>query len=394
MMWSRWLGVLGLAARRMAHGSRGVWISIVGVALSIALMVIVGSVGFGLASQSMIRGQGVDYWVMAQEDGQTTSVLSVEGPALGRVHMATEEILGHETVSGATPVYVQLLRVNSSGTVEHVIAIGVIPHNGIEEVAGIPLPGLRPGDPYYANGSFNGMWTGEAILSDSAAALLQVTPGDRVSVKDHPIRVIGVAEPDMQFGAFPVMVMHLSELQVLVGAQQNDQAQQILVSGEELESFLESVYPGAVVTSEGGLNPSSINPGLPLAMAVTASLVALVLGSLFLATTMGLEVASDRQHLAILDALGFPRRTRSLLVVAQALCITLLGGLFGVSLGVIGVWGVNWLMSMYFSLEGLAVLHPVMGVLGLGVAVLIGLLAAPYLLVLTRGTSVVEELSR
>ncbi|MFC6993601.1 FtsX-like permease family protein [Haladaptatus sp. GCM10025707] len=70
-----------------------------------------------------------------------------------------------------------------------------------------------------------------------------------------------------------------------------------------------------------------LSEDVPVSVAVTALLVALVIGTLSIATTMGLAVAADQRDRAVLAAIGISRRSRSVLLVTQTLTVALLGGL-------------------------------------------------------------------
>lgn len=422
---ARWRGVLGLAVHRVRARlrSRSIWLSVSGVALPVALMILVTSVSLGLATQSTVQSENVDYWITPEKASTSTKAVAVGSSSLGNVHAATATIRRHDRVAGATPVLLQLLRVTApaTNTTEYVLALGVIPSRGIDEVSGVSVRGLQAGDPYYQNGTYNGTWTGEVVLSSAASELLGVTRGSQLrpagrqsEVGRRPLRVTGVSATEVRtgFGDVPILVMHLSELQALTGTTRYDQASQLLVRTRDegvtsfltrivpgtdagLKPFLERLYPEASVMTRTGLTSRQVlDADLPLAMSLTSSIVAVVVGTLFLVTMMGLAVVNDRPNLAVLTVLGFSRRARSVLVAMQTLVVTLLGGLLGVGLGAGGIVAINRIVPRYLPVQDLAVAHPLLGVYGLGVAIVIGLLAAPYLFVVSRRTAVLEELAR
>jgi putative ABC transport system permease protein len=197
-------------------------------------------------------------------------------------------------------------------------------------------------------------------------------------------------------GQLPIGVIHLSELQALTGSDGADQADQFLVSAASpaVESKLEGVYPRSMVLSRGEVTAQSMGREVPLAMSLAAVLVALIVGTLFVATTMGLEIAADRRQYALLEALGLPFRSRALVVTSQTLVVTLLGGLVGVGLGAAGIVLTNELAAWQFGTGPIAHFRPILLAYGLGTAGLMGLLAAPYLLWLTARTNLLRELAR
>jgi len=411
---ARWRGVLGLAGRRLLRRTDNglfnrVTVTVLVVAVTVALLVVVTGVSAGLASESTVRSDAVDYWVVPESANTLTSVVSVQGPQLGDVHRRTDEIRSIAGVTAATPVLVEVLRIRAENgeRPEFVLAIGVIPGEAPARVAGVPTSGLAPGDPHYSDGSYDGPVTGEVALSGAAADLLNASAGDDLTVGSpatgtvaySEYSVAAVSEPGAQSprGSLPVAVVHLSELQSLSGAADGDGADQFLVQTNSpgVRSELQGTYPGTTVVSRGGLNPEPIlSSDLPLAISGTALLVVVVIGTLFVATTMGLEAEADRQFLAVLAALGLSKRTRLAVVAGTTLGLAAVGGVVGVGLAAVSAAALNWLLTTQFSLPAVMRLHPLLGVYGIGVAILMGLFALPYPLRVASETATSRELRR
>ena len=411
---ARWRGLIGVAVQRVRNRATDgrinrLTLAIGIVAFAIALLVVITGIGAGLATQSTVYGSGVDYWIVPESSTTLTTVVSVRGPQLGDVHDAHAEIERIDGVAGATPVLVDIVRMRApaSERPEYVLGIGIVPAGGDEEVAGISTAGFTPGDPHYADGSYDGELTGEVILSPAAATILNASAGEALAVGSpvsgevsySEFTVTGVSEEGFRTagGNLPVAVFHLSELQTLTGAAEGDQADQMLVetNAPGVESSLRNVYSDADVVARQGLNPQQVlDSDLPLAITLTALLVGLVIAGLFVATTMSLEIEADRRRLALLAAIGISERGRLLVVAASTLAIALLGGVVGVVLGIGGILLVNLLATTQFGLPAIARPHPLLVVYGLGVALVVGLLATPYPLLIARRTAIREELIR
>ncbi|WP_202932751.1 ABC transporter permease [Halorussus salinus] len=378
--------------------------SVSGVAIAIALMLIVTGVALGLSSQTTVGGDSVDYWITPEAGSTSTMVVSTEGPQFGAVHATTERLTRNEEVAYATPVLMHAMEMHTPGGEDeskYIIVIGVVAQSDVE-VAGLSAGPLTPGDPYYANGSYNGTWTEEAVVSPAAAELLGATNGTsliptRGAQGNQTLTVSSIGSEDVStgMGQLPVILVHLSEIQQLTGATDGDQADQILVdtNSRNVKSELADVYPRSTVMARSGLTAKSMSSGLPLAMSVAALCVAVIVGTLFVGTTMGLEITADQQQYALLGALGLPWRSRAVVVLVQALTVTIVGGIFGLGLGYLGIEVTNHLAQEYIAPTAIAVAHPMLGVYGVGVAILIGLLAAPYLLWLTKRTSILDQLN-
>jgi putative ABC transport system permease protein len=404
----RLLGLVRVAVARLlgrlAGGdSRQVLTSLVGVAVAIALMTTVGGVAVGLASQSAIQGEGVDYWVVPEASTASSVAVSVDGPKLGGTHDVATRLSRDDRVDYATPVLLRVLQVHNaaSNTTEYVLVAGVVPDERGRPVLGVPTDALEPGDPYYADGAYDGPWTGEVVASDAAAQVLNASTGDELSLqrRDAPgtLSVVNVSAGSYTTGAgpIPVVVMHLGELQAVSGATGSDQADQILVSTDDpsVRSDVESLYPETTVVQQNGFSGRQVSlSSLPMAIGVTAVIAAVVIGTLFVATMMGLEVHAERADLAVLSAVGFGERSRSLVVVVETLSLTVLGSVLGLAAGVGGIHLTNLLAGRYLGVDDVAAFDPLLVVTAAVVAVVIGLLASVYPVWLSRRTDVLEVL--
>ncbi|WP_245756819.1 ABC transporter permease [Halogranum rubrum] len=367
------------------------------------LMTTVSGVALGLATQGTVQSDDVDYWIVPDDNGKSTAALAVGGAQLGDVHSTAAQLQTDERIEFATPVQLRVVNLQNkaTGTEEYVLAIGVIPQHESNSIAGLPLRGMTPGDPYYANGSYNGQWTGEAILSDAAAELLGVSRNDELTIRSggttRELQALNVSQADLSSGAgpIPVVVLHLSELQAVAGGTDADLADQILVSTDDarLKPHLEQLVPGTTVVSRSGVSsPDLSTSDLSLAVGLTAFVTAIVVGVLFVGTMMGLEVMADRNELAVLAAIGYSSRSRAVLVLTETVTVSLVGGIVGVGLGGLGMVLFNQFATQYFGVESVAAFSPFLLLYGVLVALLIGLIAAPYPILVSQRTSVSEVL--
>lgn len=404
----RLAGLVRLAAGRIVGrlrrgDARQLLVSVFGVAVAIALVVTVGGVAVGLASQSAIQGENVDYWIVPEGATASTIAVSTGGPQLGGTHAVTERLAAIDGVDYATPVLLRVLRLDAPGsnTTEYVIAAGVIPADESPRILGVPTDDLAAGDPYYADGGYDGEWTGELVASDAAATLLGLEPGDELRPTrgrtNRTFRVANVSAADYGTGAgpLPVVVVHLSELQAVSGATSGDPADQILVSTDSprVRSAIERPYPRTTVVQKSGFSGQQLSTSsLPLAVALTAVLAAVVVGTLFVATMMGLELHAARRELAVLAAIGYRTRSRALVVVVETFVLTFLGAVLGTGLGVAGIALVNRFGTRFFGVDSVAVFDPVLVGAAALVATLIAAFASVYPVWLTRRTDVLEVL--
>ncbi|WP_152040778.1 FtsX-like permease family protein [Salinigranum salinum] len=398
----RVVGLVRLGAHRtaaLAVDSRQVALAVLGVALTVMLVTTVGGIALGLASQGTVTGDDVDYRIVPAASSAESVAVAVDGPKLGDVHRVTDRLSADERIEYATPVELQVVQLTAaSGPEEYVLVVGVVPAVG-QSIAGLPVSALTAGDPYYANGSYDGAWTGEMVVSEAAGRLLDADVGTTLrpaSASDRSFTVVARHEAESSSGpaSVPVAVVHLAELQSIAGSADADHADQVLVRTDDpsVRADLAGVYPETEVVAGGGLSTRRFAASnLPLAVAITTVLTAVVVGVLLVATTMGLAVTDDRQFLATLAALGFSAPSRLLLVLVEVVVVAVLGGVVGMGLGVVGIAATNLATRELFGVS-VAVLDGRILVADLVVSVLIGVLAAAYPLWLGRRTSVVEVL--
>lgn len=400
-------GLIGLgshlAHQRLRHTApRRTTATILGVAFAVALCLTVSGVSVAVANQGSVVGSNVDYWVVPETESSTTLSVSVGGPAFGNVHPVAERLTARSDINYATPVALRLLEVSHNGSSEYVLIAGVVVHPDLT-VAGVNTTALTPGDPYYGAGNYTGPWTGELALSTAASDLLNASTTEHVTLTSptqsaaRNFTVTTVTKGgDTGLGTIPVGVVHLAELQALTGSTSSDTADQLLVAtnSPNVRAALTNLYPQSKVITRGTGVTSVTNSSLALALAAAGLIVSLVVGVLFVATTVGLEVTTDRRIWATLTAVGYSRRSRALLLFIQTALITLAGALLGIILGRLGVFAANTAIGTVFE-QTIVAVYPVEFVAyGLALAAGIAILTTPYVLWLTTRGRVTETLAK
>lgn len=388
---ARWRGLLGIGWRRVHHrlrsgGSRQTLVSVLGIALPVALLLLVLSVGLGLAADPA-GGGDADYWVVP--DGAESAVTNVDSAQLGNVHPTAERVSERDDVEHVSPMLIDFVALEGpSGDRVHVLAVGVVPSEAHDHIAPLPTDGLRSGDPYYNDGRYDGEWTGEAVLSESAATELEADVETTFTPRgfDREFEVASVETPARAgLTQLPLVVVHLSELQTMTGAAERDSADQLVVvapdATAETEQALAGLYPRTSVQSRGGLlTERGTDSRLPAAMSLATLLIALTTGTLLVSTAFGFELAADRRSREVLSALGVAGRSRAAIVGTELGVVSLYGGVLGVLIWGVGLGVGNWLASMRYGAT-LAPFDPLFVVYGIATAACIGLLSLPYLLV-------------
>ena len=396
------LGIRRVVGRLRSSGRGRTVVSISGVVLAVALLVVVTSLSAGLAGGATVQSDNIDYWIVPDESNAGSVPLNAEGAQLSDVHQVTAALQADERIGYVSPVSLQPIQVRHPATDSqmYVLAVGVIPERN-RQVAGLNTTPLVGSYTYYANGTYNGTWSGRTVISPAVADDLNTTTSDTLTVggspRDITVAHVAATELDAGVGAVPAIVMPLAELQSVTGQEATDSADQILVSTTDpsVESLLADIYPRTDVVSRSGLvGAETSTTSLPLAMALAATLVAGGIGVTFVATMMGLELTAGRRELAVLGAVGFSTRSRVLVVLTETVTVATLGGLGGILLGLGGVVGVNRGIEATIGVSQLATVTPSILVYALVAALVVGVLAAPYPLYLAIKTDVLTELTR
>lgn len=401
------VGIVGLGVRRVVGRLTGpapgrTVVCVLGVGLAVGVVVVVTGLSLGLAAGMTVDSEDVNYWIVPESGGTGWTPLAYEGTRLGDVHGVAASLRADEDVEFATPVAIQPLRLEHPETddQQYVLAFGVVPRAGGQEIAGMDAAALDESYPFYADGRYDGRWTGELVVSPAVRDELGVATGDelRAGEEERPLRVedVAAANPQAGVGETPAAVMHLAELQALTDTAAGDQADQILVvTTSNVRESLEGAYPETSVVTRAGVFTGSVTPtNLPLAVAVAAGIVALGVGVAFVATMMGLELTATRESLAVLDAVGFSRATVALVLVTETMTLTLLGGLLGVGIGTAGVAGLNAVLVRATEFPPVATFDPLLVGYGLAVAVAVGIVSVAYPVSIAWRTQPLEELTR
>jgi putative ABC transport system permease protein len=377
-------GYVGLSARRLytrgtRTATRRTAATVAGVAVAIALLVIATGLAVGLATQTTIYGENVDYWIVPEGGGETSALVAVDGPQFGEVHETTTRIESIDGVTYATPVLSTVQYVESPTDSANVLFIGIIPREDMGRVAGVSPAGLPVRDDV---ADPTREWQGDAVLSTSAATQLGVDT-DAANTITTDGQTFHVRRIDRTSAAtdLPIALVVLRDLQQLTGGETYDTADQYLVSTTDpgIKSELEAIHPQSSVNTRADLTATQIvETDAALAIGIGAFLITFVVGSLFVVMTAGLELTTDAATVATLSAIGVSRRSQLTLTGMQTFSVTVLGGLIGAGLGLGGLHLINAIVSRAVLSVPIASTHPGLALYGILAAVVIGLITLPY----------------
>jgi putative ABC transport system permease protein len=195
----------------------------------------------------------MDFWGPLPIDPGTIG--GVRNP-ITNSHTLASEIASRQDLSATNAGAFQTVYTsqNKEGFIT-VLAIGIAQYPATREsVGGISFN--NSSEIHYANGTCGGPMTYELIVSDDVARRVNLSVGDTLyvggtisSARDRPFRVTKIAGAFSQTLGTPTIVLHLSELQEIVGKTGTDRASYIAVSVTQgtpprsVKENLEQTYP-------------------------------------------------------------------------------------------------------------------------------------------------------
>jgi putative ABC transport system permease protein len=380
----RVIGFVSLSARRLyvrgtRTATRRTAATVAGVAVAIALLVIASGLAVGLATQTTVYGDNVDYWIVPEGGGDTSALVAVDGPQFGEAHATTTRIESLDGVRYATPVLTTVQYVEGPDDGANLLFVGIIPREGMDSIAGLPVEGLTV--PAVTDEP-DREWHGEAALSESAAIQLGIesTGSEEMQVDGNTFQVTQIT----QSGAatqLPIALVQLTDLQRLTGSDEFDTADQYLVSTRDpgVRTELAAIHSQSSVNTRADLTAAQIaETDSALAIGIGAFLITFVVGSLFVVMTAGLELTTDAATIATLSAMGISRRSQLTLAGGQTLFVTLLGGIIGAVVGLGSLYVINSAVTRVALSVPFASTHPALVAYGVLASLVIGVIAVPY----------------
>ncbi len=392
-------------------------LTVTGISLSIGLAICIFSLSAGIdhSIHTILEETGVDVYVVPRG---VPVFLQDFFPPMSESRNISRSLLANPEIKAAGPRLVDSIYLtgkspedfseiysNSSpglkeSKIFHSIGRGRVPEmdgnfGGESIITGEYLP--THGDPFYQNGTYGGgvtssLFTHEIVLDVYLAELLDVKVGERVFAAKNPPQtegeildwsnrtiyfdVVGIVTESYEGSDMPSCVLHLSEMQLLVGLTRFDSATKIFVeveagadadnisywieeksafgvelsaySSEELESDLLDFTD--VMRSFGGM------------ITIITTFVSII----FVATIVVISIKERTGEIGILKAIGISTRSVVFLFFTETIVLCILGYLLGLLLGFIGVHIVDYMViSSYDSLpQGLVITKITMGVLG------------------------------
>jgi len=305
-------------------------LTVLGISIGVAAIVALGAVAQGLEAglTAMTRSSEAD--LVLSQAGALSSIISsvdesvgdelrtwpevsdVAGLLFGNVLLGSGGrnffVLGHEPESFAV-IHFRIIEGQDLAS--------ALDARGTQRVRGTPL-----------------------ILGLRAAESLDKAVGDTVRLGGAIFRVVGIYETgDGLEDAAAVVSLHDAQALTL----QSHRVSMFYVKlrdpadEDRLRTKVERRYPDLSLVTTSGFVDQEQMLGILDAMAMAVAGLAVVIGGIVMANTLFMSVFERTREIGVLRSLGWRQRRVLLLILGESLVLSLLGGLLGIGLGVLGV---------------------------------------------------------
>nr|WP_256477936.1 ABC transporter permease [Aurantimonas marianensis] len=309
-----------LALRNLTARKGRTAATIAGVLLSVASFVAL----VGLA-------RGIEQSLLAALEARQTDVIVTEAGALDLISSIVPETLADDLARapGVVATAPEMSRVTTLGSGESAIVVawpvGSYPWRSLDMIAG-RLPGAQDGR--------------SAVIGTSLAERLGAGVGDRLEVFQAEFAVVGIA------GSASVLTRNLVFIPLPVAQTlmfREGQATSINVrldqeaspqERQRLALDLKAAFPNYAVEETENLVDSHTFARIADVVSTTISIIALATAVLAILNTMTMAVNERRGEIAIMSAVGWPRRRIVASIVLEGVVLAALGGVLGSAVGV------------------------------------------------------------
>ena len=352
----------------------------IGLAVGLVVMLLALSNGITTSATELATQSGVDLIGAAPGSNLTSTAF----PPIADAHSLARQVPGVDpNVVTASPWLLSSL-IFGNGTLRAAADNGTVPRGWVPTGSGVVgwLPfdngGLQtpplysgsgfsvPGDPHFANGTYQGTTTHEIVLDRGLASVLHVTVGDPVWVSPTTpnssaglstwyanatqFLVTGISGPFWLIPSALLAFTYLSELQSLLGAfyTSQDYASLLLIHLKDPttvgtdEARLSAAFPDlSWITLSEILGAIQHVVNLYRTFGTLIGLIGIVIAALFTTTVLQMSVDDRSRELALLRAIGHSRSSVGLSIVEESILLSAIGFAIGLPVAYLGANAMN-----------------------------------------------------
>ncbi|MDP1552573.1 MAG: ABC transporter permease [Methanobacteriaceae archaeon] len=343
-------------------------LAIVGIAIGIATIVALGLVTSGLQASTETTLKAGSAEITVTKTG-SNSFQSSGGVIDDTVAEDLLSIIGVNETTG-------ILRSTANTSGANMGPGGGFSVNGIDKNK-LSLVGIDS-----VNGSVFNADASEMILGKIAAESLNKTVGDNIDIFGEEFKITGIYETGnfiQDGGAF----VSINKLQDLTGNDNKVSSIAVKVNENanvtEVSNRVADEYPNELSTTTAADQANRVNDALGYVDTATwaISLLAILIGGVGVINTMIMSVYDRTREIGVLKAVGWRSRRILGMILGESIVLTLMAGVVGT---VVGVVGVNVVLA-YSSSFG-TIIQPVYSIelflRAFGIAFLVGIIGGIY----------------
>lgn len=340
-----------------------------GITVAVASMVVFLSLGEGIrkAFTQELGGIGPDIQVSLTGITQGMSL----HPNVPQSMVNDLQKLAPELgITGLTPVIMAVR--GAFDPTQTVVLYGLPPQSGIQAV----FPNVKAAQGRVLQAS--DVTEGAAVVGAKAAQNQHLALGSTLNLsRRHKVKVVGILAPGSGMMDSFIFVP-LTSLQASEGAAGN-----VSLIAVKLDDPSRAKAVAKVISERLDVEAQTQSDFLSFmdrAMRISdavrfgISLIALIVGGLAVANTVMMGVFERTREFGTLRAMGARPGFVSALVLTESLLLAIIGGIGGLLLGLLGIWGVN-LYTQELAAINAAALTPRLTALALGISLLLGLIS-------------------
>jgi ABC-type lipoprotein release transport system permease subunit len=224
----------------------------------------------------------------------------------------------------------------------------------------------EPSDPHY-EGNYTGPWTYEVVIDENTAKEFGLKVGDPIFMSQHAagnytqFNVTGIMKTlltgEGTTAMFYIVILHLSELQHMLGIQDQDRIDgiscnlrdDIRMSAAKVKEYkkkLEVEHPFLnIITKEDRFELIEERMSVVRGFYIALGGVSLLIGLLFVMTIMIMSVIERTGEIGMMRAIGLSRRSIFRQIMGESLLIVISGSLIGIipgyALSKIAAWWIE-----------------------------------------------------
>jgi putative ABC transport system permease protein len=298
-------------------------LSIVGIGIGIATIVLLGAITAGLTENvdGVLRGGGADFSVSGKS--------SENGGMFGTEDINETWLNNIKNINGVS---------EAVGTYEGDIFL-------IQEV-GAPVIGINPTDVKFADVVITGgkLYNGsknEIILGKLGAEYLNKSVNDSITLKGTDYKIVGIFESGNSFMDWSGLI-GLKNAQTLDDSSENSNISMIYAkldsdaNVDEVKKEIEDKYGDnvTVISSLTDIESMASTMDMINAASLGISILAIIIGAIGIVNTMVTSVYERTREIGVLKALGWKNSRILAMILGESLVLTITSAIIGSLLGI------------------------------------------------------------